>query len=161
MDNQEERVGLQSVPKHTIYPGLEQHWEELNFPIDHHQLRNLLGQALTQIEAMNLQPASEKASKAIFTQMFWRWFDEVMENSITSAPAIDSMPCIAPIKVVECPCDDSKVGNRCSVCAVPQYVKLVRMVDAKANRPTSSSNIPTDSSSTYGRPQDSITPTSN
>ncbi len=60
-------------------------YEKFYFPIDHRQVRDILGQILTQVEAMNLNDKSEKALKAIFTQMIWRWFDEVMDNSSTSS----------------------------------------------------------------------------
>ena len=86
------RIDTQLVPVHHLPDRLgdfEKYW----FPIDHFQIRNLLGQTLTQIEAMNLSQQAEKATKAIFTQMFWRWFDEVMANSVTSSDGI-----IAPIK---------------------------------------------------------------
>jgi hypothetical protein len=118
MDNQQERLELQSVPVHRLPPGI-QDYEDLYFPIDHNQIRSLLGQVLTQVEAMNLQPQNEKAVKAIFTQMLWRWFDEVMENSITSAHG-----CIAPLKIKDCTCEGESACNRC---AVQLPIKLVRI----------------------------------
>jgi hypothetical protein len=79
----ESRLAMQMVEIHHVaesYKDYESHW----FPINHSQVRDILGQILTQIEAMNLNEKSERASKAIFTQMVWRWFDEAMDNSATS-----------------------------------------------------------------------------
>lgn len=84
MDNQEERIALQSVPTHYLPKGID-NFEEYWFPIYHIQVRDILGKILTQIEAINLPDKTEKANKAIFTQMVWRWFDEVMDNSATAS----------------------------------------------------------------------------
>ncbi len=112
----EKRVELQSVPVHNLPSGV-QDYEKLHFPIDHSQIRNLLGHILTQVEAMSLPEKTEKANKAIYTQMVWRWFDDVMENSVTS-----SQGCIAPIKLVECSCDGVKSG--CHECTVKEPIKV-------------------------------------
>lgn len=91
MDNQEERIALQSVPIHYLPKGIED-YEDYWFPINHNQVRDILGKILTQIEAMNLPTAAEKANKAIFTQMVWGWFDGVMDNSATAAPNSGLLP---------------------------------------------------------------------
>jgi len=124
MGEEESRVGLQSIPTHKIYPGTSRIWEDLYYPINHYLLRNLLGQILTQVEAMNLSGQSEKALKAIFTQMAWRWFDEVTENSITSAPDVDGKPCVAPVLIKHCQHDKS---GTCSSCSYPEFVRAVQM----------------------------------
>lgn len=62
------------------------------FPIDVSQVENLLGQMLTQVEAMNLREQVEKANKDIVRQRIWKWFEDVQENSLTSYQG-----CIAPI----------------------------------------------------------------
>jgi hypothetical protein len=116
MDNQEERITDQSVEIHYM-PGGVRDYEDLYFPIRHTQVRDILGKVLTQIEAMNLPASAEKANKAIFTQMLWRWFDEVMDNSATSSEG-----CIAPIKLANCKCDGANTG--CSECAVEPPIKV-------------------------------------
>lgn len=128
MDNQEERLAIQSVPVHHL-PAEINDFEGLYFPINHLQLRNLLGQVLTQVEAMVLPPQSEKATKAIFTQMLWRWFDDVMDNSVTS-----SRGCIAPIKVAPCMCDGIKEG--CTHCTVKPPIKVFRFPKEYYKEPT-------------------------
>lgn len=114
----EERIEEQSIEIHHMPYGVRD-YEGLYFPIDHEQIRNLLGQILTQVESMVLPNHAEKASKAIFTQMIWRWFDSVMDNSATSAQG-----CIAPIKIVECGCDGEKTG--CNECTVKDPIKVFR-----------------------------------
>jgi hypothetical protein len=81
---EEKRIATQMVEIHHVGESYND-YEKYYFPIDHRQIRDILGQILTQIESMNLSPKSEMVNKAIFTQMIWRWFDEVMENSATSA----------------------------------------------------------------------------
>jgi hypothetical protein len=83
IDKDEKRTLLQSVEIHHVAESYDD-YENYYFPMNHSQVRDILGQILTQIESMNLSPKSEKANKAIFTQMVWRWFDEVMDNSATS-----------------------------------------------------------------------------
>ena len=83
--DEENRIALQSVPVHYMPKGIE-NFEDYWFPIYHEQVRDILGKILTQIEAMNLPERTEKATKAIFTQMVWHWFDQVMDNSATASP---------------------------------------------------------------------------
>jgi hypothetical protein len=92
MDNQEERIKLQSVFVHNVPFGENENWKDYYFPVNHSLVRRLLGQILTQIEAMNLPQKTEEANKAIFIQMIWRWFDEVMDNSATSNPKAGLLP---------------------------------------------------------------------
>lgn len=91
MDNQKERIKLQSVEIHHVGESYSD-YENFYFPINHRQVRDILGQILTQIESMNLNEKSESANKAIFTQMIWKWFDEAMENSATSNPKAGLLP---------------------------------------------------------------------
>lgn len=116
----EEKDGEIIVTQHHLPEGVGS-YDDLYFPINHYQIRDILGKILTQVEAMNLQPKSESATKIIFTQMVWRWFDEVMSNSATS-----SQGCIAPIKIVDCQCDKSK-NSSCHKCAVNPPIKVVRV----------------------------------
>lgn len=63
------------------------------FPVNVHQIEDLLGKVLTQIEAMNLREGVEKANKDMARQTLWSWWGSAQDNSLTS-----SMGCIAPIK---------------------------------------------------------------
>ena len=119
-DEDKERIALQSIEIHSVPFGENVDYSELHFPIDSSQVNDLLGQILTQIEAMNLSEKSENANKAIFKQMIWHWFDEVMDNSWTS-----SNGCIAPIKIVRCSCDGGM--SQCSDCSVKSPIKLFRV----------------------------------
>lgn len=63
---------------------------QYHYPINVSQVENLLGNILTQLEVMNLR--NEKATKDVFRQLVWRWYDNAQENSITSY-----QNCLAPI----------------------------------------------------------------
>jgi len=60
------------------------------FPVNVNQVEDLLGKTLTQLEVMNLR--NEKATKDVFRQLIWSWYNNVQENSLTSY-----QQCIAPI----------------------------------------------------------------
>jgi hypothetical protein len=66
--------------------------DEVYYPINHEQLRELLGDYLTILDTMNLPDRVHKAVKANMTQTAWRWWDGVYENTTTSYKG-----CIAPI----------------------------------------------------------------
>lgn len=66
------------------------------FPINSDQFEDLVGKVLTQIEAINLPPAVQRANKDITKQLLWRWFDNVQENSISSWKGI-----IGPVDIKE------------------------------------------------------------
>jgi hypothetical protein len=119
-DEDSERIDWQSVETHRI-PGTIGNLDELYFPVNKGQVNDILGKILTQLEAMNLTEKSERANKAIFKQMVWHWFDEAIDNSVTSANG-----CIAPIKIKECFCEDSENSTMgCSQCSVKSPIKLV------------------------------------
>lgn len=90
-----ERRESDDVEMHRLPAGFDVNYEDYWYPIQKFQVSNLLGQVLTQLDAMNLSPDATKANRNIFIQMMWRWFDEVMDNSVTSA---DDR--ITPIKIV-------------------------------------------------------------
>lgn len=69
--------------------------EDFYFPINVHQVEDLLGKTLTHIEAMNLPSSVEKANKDLVRQTIWKWFETVQENSLTSYKGI-----IAPIELL-------------------------------------------------------------
>ena len=91
---EKERLSLEDVTIHNLPAGLDDFDENTYFPINNSQINTLLGRVLTQLETMNMPDKAEKANKVIFKQMIWRWFDEVMENSVTSSDG-----CIAPIRL--------------------------------------------------------------
>lgn len=113
-------------------------YDRYYFPISVKQVEDLLGKTLTQLEVMNLR--NEKATKDVFRQLIWGWYNNVQENSLTSYQG-----CIAPIfdfsdhgEIVEngpqtnrwdriCPngCD---AGDRCSECP-PQGESKTRIYD--------------------------------
>jgi hypothetical protein len=135
MEESIERTELQSVQ--VIHLPIDMDYDELYFPVIHGQLRDLIGDILTQIESMNLPTQTERANKAIFTQMCWRWWNKIMENSTTSSLAKDGKPCIAPIKVVDCGCR-GKIGEdnieACTQCNVDERIRLSR-VDSHSDTP--------------------------
>lgn len=65
------------------------------FPVNLPLAQNILGKFLTHIEALGLPDKVEKANKDLVRQSFWRWWDNVQENSMTSYRG-----CIAPIQVL-------------------------------------------------------------
>lgn len=66
--------------------------DNIYYPINHVQLRDLLGKLLTQLDAMALPDRAHKAAKTLLVQEIWRWWDGVAVNSTTSYKG-----CIAPI----------------------------------------------------------------
>ncbi len=55
------------------------------YNISPNQVSNLVGQVLTQLEAMGLPESQLKANKAIFNRMVYGWFEEVKDNCRTSS----------------------------------------------------------------------------
>lgn len=69
--------------------------DDYYFPVDHPQIRNLVGVILTHIEAMGLPERAEKANKDLAKKAIYSWFNDVQENSMTSYRG-----CIAPIQTL-------------------------------------------------------------
>ena len=65
------------------------------FPINYPQVRDLLGKMLTHIDALGLPEAQGKAVKDLVRQSFSVWFDGVQDNSMTSYRG-----CIGPIELL-------------------------------------------------------------
>lgn len=61
-------------------------------PVNHRQVRDLLGKVLTQLDAMALPDRVHHAAKALLVQETWRWWDTAAENATTSGAG-----CIAPV----------------------------------------------------------------
>lgn len=69
------------------------HFSDLTwFPVNHNQVRDLLGRLLTQLDAMGLPDRAHKAARTLITADVWRWFDAACYNATTSADG-----CLAPI----------------------------------------------------------------
>ena len=66
--------------------------DNVYYPLNHQQLRDLLGKLLTQLDAMALPDRAHRAAKTLLVQETWRWWDSVAENATTSAQG-----CIAPV----------------------------------------------------------------
>lgn len=62
------------------------------YPLNHNQVRDLLGKLLTQLDAMGLPDRVHAANKALMMQAVWRWWDGVYSNATTSA-----VGCLAPV----------------------------------------------------------------
>lgn len=58
--------------------------DDVYYPINHWQLRDLLGKVLTQLDAMGLPDRAHRAARSLLTQEVWRWWDGVHENATTS-----------------------------------------------------------------------------
>lgn len=68
---------------------------DVYFPINYPQVRDLLGKMLTHVDALGLPETQGKAAKDLVRQSFSQWFDGVQENSMTSYRG-----CIAPVEVL-------------------------------------------------------------
>lgn len=81
--------------------------DNIYYPANHEQLRDLLGKLLTLLDAMNLPDRVHMAQKALIVQSVWAWWDSVYDNATTSYQG-----CIAPITLE--PHKDSQFypGNR-------------------------------------------------
>ena len=66
--------------------------ENVYFPINMSQVRDLEEAIHTRIEMLNLSKKAEDAAKVVMNEYLWQWFYEVQDNSVTSAKG-----CIAPI----------------------------------------------------------------
>lgn len=66
--------------------------DDVYYPVNHQQLRDLIGKLLTQLDAMALPDRAHKAAKTLLVQEAWRWWDSVAANSTTSYNG-----CIAPV----------------------------------------------------------------
>jgi hypothetical protein len=62
------------------------------YPINHSQVRDLLGRVLTHLDAMGLPERSHRAAKTLLTRDVWAWWSAVHENATTSYKG-----CIAPV----------------------------------------------------------------
>ena len=66
--------------------------ENVYFPINVSQVRDLEEAIHTRIEMLNLSKKAEDAAKVVMNEYLWQWFYEAQDNSVTSARG-----CIAPI----------------------------------------------------------------
>lgn len=87
----EHEVGVVHRQSSPVYDILG---DNVFYPVNHQQLRDLLGRLLTQIDAMVLPDRPHRAAKTLLTQQVWRWWDGVADNATTSY-----LGCIAPIVV--------------------------------------------------------------
>lgn len=65
------------------------------FPINYPQVRDLLGKMLTHVDALGLDAFQRDAAKSLIKQSIHVWFEGVQENSMTSYRG-----CIAPIELL-------------------------------------------------------------
>lgn len=70
--------------------------DQVHFPLNHRQVRSLIGRLLTQLDAMALPDRAHAAAKTLFTREVWDWWVDACENSVTSYQG-----CIAPITVYQ------------------------------------------------------------
>lgn len=62
------------------------------FPVNHQQLRDLIGKVLTHLDAMNMPDRAHRAARTLLTNEMWQWWNGVYENATTSYKG-----CIAPV----------------------------------------------------------------
>lgn len=91
-EEDKQRLELESVVMHVQSSSYGITDDNTYYPINHQQVRDLLGKLLTQLDAMNLPERVHLANKAMLIQTVWRWYDSVYENATTSSEG-----CIAPI----------------------------------------------------------------
>lgn len=77
------------------------------YPVEHGQVRDLLGRVLTHLDAMALTDRAHRASRTLLTQEVWRWWGGVYDNTTTSY-----LGCIAPIIAHGNPGSDEPPSNR-------------------------------------------------
>jgi hypothetical protein len=79
------------------------------YPVNHNQMRDLLGRMLTHLDMMGLPDRAHRAARTLLTQEAWRWWDGVHTNAVTSYDG-----CIAPVVVRGGPgiLDDGPASNR-------------------------------------------------
>lgn len=66
--------------------------DNVYYPANHRQFRDLIGRLLTQLDAMALPDRAHRAAKTLLVQEAWRWWDGVAENAVTSGQG-----CLAPV----------------------------------------------------------------
>jgi hypothetical protein len=66
--------------------------DNVYYPVNHRQVRDLLGKLLTQLDAMALSDRAHGAAKSLLTREVWGWWNGVYENATTSYKG-----CLAPI----------------------------------------------------------------
>lgn len=128
-----ERLELESIVIHHESAEYDITGDNVYFPINHRQLRDLLGKLLTQLDAMGLPERVYLANKAMLTQTVWRWWDEVYSNATTS-----SMGCIAPVickDEMSTNDDNGYPSNRWGYKSEEEYVASVKPVnDSKSEQ---------------------------
>lgn len=92
LEEDKKRLELESIPIHHQSSDYDITGDEVYYPINHNQLRDLLGKMLTLLDAMNLPERVHTAQKALIVQSAWLWWDGVYSNATTSYAG-----CIAPI----------------------------------------------------------------
>lgn len=66
--------------------------DQIFFPVNHRQVRDLIGRLLTQLDAMALPDRAHRAAKTLLVQEVWRWWGDACDNACTSGAG-----CLAPI----------------------------------------------------------------
>lgn len=88
-------VVSRNAANQLVIEGGRANFEDLYFPVNEPQIRDLIGKILTHVDAMGLPERVEKANKDLIKQALWRWFSDAQENSMTSYRG-----CIGPIEVL-------------------------------------------------------------
>lgn len=95
-EEDEQRIAERSIVTHHQSSHYDITGDDVYYPVNHKQLRELLGDNLTILDGMNLPERVHRAVKATITQAAWRWWDEVYSDATTSYKG-----CIAPIIMEE------------------------------------------------------------
>lgn len=66
--------------------------DDVYFPVNHTQVRHLIGALLTNLDAMALPDRARRAAKTLLVQSAWNWWSDACENAATSGSG-----CLAPI----------------------------------------------------------------
>jgi len=66
--------------------------DDVFFPVNHTQVRRLIGALLTNLDAMALPDRARRAAKTLLVQSAWNWWSDACENAATG-----SAGCLAPV----------------------------------------------------------------
>lgn len=128
-EEDEQRIANQSIQTMHQTSHYDITGDGVYYPVNHIQLRALLGEYLTILDSMILPDRAHKAVKATMIRTVWRWWDEVYENATTS-----SRGCIAPI-VMEEPTssDHDEPSNRWGWKSEESYLDSKKVTDSEGN----------------------------
>lgn len=102
------------------------------YPVNHMQVRTLLGRLLTHLDMMGLPDRSHRAAKSLLTQEVWRWWDGVYENATTSYRG-----CIAPVVTTDgSPNDSGPASNRWGWQSETAYLESIGCIVDSAEHPS-------------------------